>query len=65
MAWTTPKRLLIAFESMYTNIPKNALPRVLIVGGGFAGLKLAQSLDRKRFQIVLVDRGITITSSLR
>ncbi len=41
---------------MYTNIPKNALPRVLIVGGGFAGLKLAQSLDRKRFQIVLVDR---------
>lgn len=30
--------------------------RVVIVGGGFAGLKTARRLDETRFQVVLVDR---------
>ena len=38
------------------NLPKSNLPRVVIAGGGFGGLKLAQELDGKAFQIVLIDR---------
>lgn len=39
-----------------SHLPSTGLPRVLIVGGGFAGLKLAQSLDSRLFQVVLLDR---------
>lgn len=38
------------------NIPETGLPRVVIVGAGFAGLKLARSLSKRKFQIVLIDR---------
>lgn len=38
------------------NIPVLDLPRVVIVGGGFAGLKLAKGIDSDRYQTVLVDR---------
>lgn len=41
---------------MSINIPSSALPRVVIAGGGFGGLKLAQELDSRRFQIVLIDQ---------
>ena len=37
-------------------IPEPATKRVVIVGGGFGGLKLALSLVRRNFQIVLIDR---------
>ncbi|MGL5890103.1 MAG: NAD(P)/FAD-dependent oxidoreductase [Bacteroidia bacterium] len=40
---------------MHVDIPNVSLPRVVIVGGGFAGLRLARKL-RNRFQVVLVDR---------
>jgi NADH:ubiquinone reductase (H+-translocating) len=40
---------------MHVDIPNVSLPRVLIVGGGFAGLRLARKL-RNRFQVVLIDR---------
>jgi len=36
--------------------PKGNLKRVVIVGGGFAGLKIARKLDKKLFQVVLIDR---------
>jgi NADH dehydrogenase len=39
-----------------THIPASKNKRVVIVGGGFAGLKLALQLYRKDFQIVLIDR---------
>jgi len=38
------------------NIPKLKIPRVVILGGGFAGLKLARQLNSNKVQIVLIDR---------
>jgi NADH dehydrogenase len=38
------------------NIPDIDKPRVVIVGGGFAGLKLARKLSKDNFQVVLFDR---------
>lgn len=38
------------------NIPETAKKRVVIIGGGFAGLELAKNLCTKPFQIVLPDK---------
>ena len=38
------------------NIPQTSLPRVVIVGGGFAGLALAKGLEKKEIQVVLLDK---------
>ncbi|PQJ15459.1 NAD(P)/FAD-dependent oxidoreductase [Aureicoccus marinus] len=38
------------------NIPQSSFPRVVIIGGGFAGLSLAKSLCRKEVQVVLIDK---------
>jgi len=37
-------------------LPDSDYPRVLIVGGGFAGLALARGLRKEKVQVVLVDR---------
>src|SRR6188768_3537878 len=41
---------------MQPNIPESTLPRIVIVGGGFAGLKLASKLKNSPFQVVLLDK---------
>ncbi len=41
---------------MNANIPKSLQKRVVIVGGGFGGLKLAQEILNSDYQVVLVDR---------
>ncbi len=41
---------------MSFNVPKTDKKRVVIVGGGFGGLKLANKLCKSDFQVVLVDR---------
>jgi NADH dehydrogenase len=41
---------------MDTNLPVSAQPRVVIVGCGFGGLRLAQSLADAPVQVVMVDR---------
>ncbi|GAB3635095.1 NAD(P)/FAD-dependent oxidoreductase [Hymenobacter arcticus] len=41
---------------MDTNLPVSAQPRVVIVGCGFGGLKLAQDLADAPVQVVMVDR---------
>nr|WP_317631301.1 NAD(P)/FAD-dependent oxidoreductase [uncultured Flavobacterium sp.] len=38
------------------NIPDSSNPRVVIVGGGFAGISLAKKLKNKKFQVVLLDK---------
>ncbi len=41
---------------MQLNIPITQKKRILIAGGGFAGLKLATKLANSNFQIVLIDK---------
>ena len=41
---------------MSFNIAKTSQKRIVIVGGGFGGLKLAQELHRSGFQIILIDK---------
>ncbi len=41
---------------MYLNIPQTKKKRVVIIGGGFAGLTLARKLNRKYFQVILLDK---------
>lgn len=38
------------------NIPKSDLPRIIIIGGGFAGIALAKKLRNKPVQVVLLDK---------
>lgn len=38
------------------NIPESKIPRIVIIGGGFAGVKLAKSLKNKAVQVVLLDK---------
>ncbi|WP_055448373.1 NAD(P)/FAD-dependent oxidoreductase [Lacinutrix mariniflava] len=38
------------------NIPESKLPRVVIVGGGFAGVSMAKALANKNVQVVLIDK---------
>ena len=38
------------------NIPQTSKKRVVIVGGGFAGIACAKGLKKSGFQVVLMDR---------
>ncbi|MFK7000109.1 NAD(P)/FAD-dependent oxidoreductase [Flavobacterium oreochromis] len=38
------------------NIPQSSKKRVVIIGGGFAGIALARKLRDKNFQVVLIDK---------
>ena len=38
------------------NIPISEYPRVVIIGGGFAGMSLTRKLLKENFQVVLLDR---------
>ena len=41
---------------MKANIPESKQKRVVIIGGGFGGLKLARKLAKQDFQVVLLDK---------
>ncbi|HAD97899.1 MAG TPA: FAD-dependent oxidoreductase [Cryomorphaceae bacterium] len=38
------------------NVPASNLPRILVVGCGFAGLNLVKKLSNKPFQVVMIDK---------
>ena len=38
------------------NIPTSQLPRVVIIGGGFAGINLAKKLAKQKIQLVMLDK---------
>jgi NADH dehydrogenase len=38
------------------NIPNSTLPRIVIIGGGFAGIALAKELRNQKVQVVLLDK---------
>ncbi|GAA4975188.1 NAD(P)/FAD-dependent oxidoreductase [Algibacter aquimarinus] len=38
------------------NIPKSSYPRIVIIGGGFAGIALAKKLSKQEVQVVLLDK---------
>lgn len=38
------------------NIPNSKFPRIVIIGGGFAGVSLAKKLANKQLQVVLIDK---------
>lgn len=38
------------------NVPHRDLPRIVIIGCGFAGLKLAKTIDTNQYQVVLFDK---------
>jgi len=38
------------------NIPNSSSPRIIVIGGGFAGLEFAKALRNKPYQVVLLDK---------
>ncbi|WP_233244167.1 NAD(P)/FAD-dependent oxidoreductase [Brumimicrobium oceani] len=37
-------------------LPENGLPRIVVIGGGFAGLSFVKKLKNKAFQVVVIDK---------
>ena len=46
----------MSVQNYLLNIPDTTDKRIVIVGGGFGGLKLALKLYKKKFQVVLLDK---------
>lgn len=51
-----PKAIVSDLSNPAMNIPEINLKRVVIIGGGFAGLNIAKKLSGKDFQIVMLDK---------
>lgn len=49
-------RVFFLKGDMRVNIPTTSKPRIIILGGGFAGIKLAQGLKHAEAQVLLIDK---------
>jgi NADH dehydrogenase len=38
------------------NIPEIDLPRIVVIGSGFAGLRFCKKIDSSKYQVVLLDK---------
>ncbi|MDO6392044.1 NAD(P)/FAD-dependent oxidoreductase [Pontibacter sp. BT731] len=47
---------MLDVDKLSLNIPDTTKPRVVIIGGGFGGINVAQRLKCKDFQVVMLDR---------
>src|SRR5687768_6530327 len=47
---------MLYVDKLSLNVPRPLKPRVVVIGGGFAGVNLVKNLSKKKFQIVLLDR---------
>lgn len=47
---------MVGLEELSIYIPITNKPRVVIIGGGFAGIKVAKGLKDKNIQVVMLDR---------
>lgn len=47
---------MLGLDQLSIFIPESEKPRVVIIGGGFAGIKLAKGLNNKHYQVVMLDR---------
>lgn len=56
MVYSAPFWGIFVVQNMDMNIPQSSNPRVVIIGGGFAGLQLAKSLVGHSIQVVLLDQ---------
>ena len=45
------------------NIPQTSFPRIVIIGGGFAGLAAAKGLEKQELQVVLIDQQLPYIST--
>lgn len=48
--------MLLPAQKPIPNIPETSLPKLVIVGGGFGGLKLARKLINGPYQVILLDK---------
>ncbi len=50
-------RIFVSYNSASKmNVPRSSFPRIVIVGGGFAGIPLAKKLRNKNVQVVFLDK---------
>lgn len=47
---------MLYVNKLSLNIPDTQKPRVVVIGGGFAGINLIKHLSERHFQVVLLDR---------
>jgi NADH:ubiquinone reductase (H+-translocating) len=44
------------FRNLTLNVPETGKPRIVVLGGGFGGIRLARAIDTRHYQVVMLDR---------